>query len=97
MFSFFVGQITSESIFFFSKFSDFKFGFLVEADNLHVEITDLVVFLVAIFLQFSDLEFVFFGIAEITSFKVLNFKMLLIFEFVDLDTLDVFYFTCFFL
>jgi hypothetical protein len=58
MFVLFTEQIAFDSLLFLSESIDLEVRLLVETNISHVKLTNLILFIFAVFFQFSDLEFI---------------------------------------
>lgn len=84
-----IDEIASQSILLLFQLADLKVSFLVESYKLHVEITDLILLLLTVFLDLSDLQLILLIVAEVMPLQVLDLKMVLILKLTDLDVLDM--------
>jgi hypothetical protein len=89
MFSLFIKQVSTETLLFFPKLANLKICFLVEANQFHVEVANLIFLLLTILLQLTNFKLVFLIVAEVMALEVLQLQMILVLQLADLHILQM--------
>ena len=91
---FLIKQVISKPLLLLSQLADLKVCLLAEPHQFHVQVTDLVLFLLTVLSKFPDFELILLIVAKMMTFQILDFKMVLIFEFAELHVLHVLDVSC---
>ena len=91
---FLIKQVISKPLLLLSQLADLEVSLLAEPHQLHVQVTDLVLFLLAVLSKLPDFELILLVVAKMMAFQILDFKMVLVFEFAELHVLHVLDVSC---
>ena len=84
-----IDEVVPEPVLLLPQLANFKVGLLAQPHQFHIEVTDFVLLLLAVFLELPNFKFIFLVVVEVMPLQVLYLQVVLVLELTDLHVLHV--------